>query len=67
MSKTGEGSHSGKNIASKLFEDLREFNLLSKILGISTDIGYDISLGFESFRLQYLLELWVSAVISLDW
>ncbi|GES96419.1 zinc finger BED domain-containing protein RICESLEEPER 2-like [Rhizophagus clarus] len=45
-----EGPHSGENIASKLFEVLKEFNLLSKILGISTDNASNMDKMFNKFE-----------------
>ncbi|GES85086.1 zinc finger BED domain-containing protein DAYSLEEPER-like [Rhizophagus clarus] len=45
-----EGPHSGENIASKLFEVLKEFNLLSKILGISTDNAFNMDKMFNKFE-----------------
>ncbi|CAB4410083.1 unnamed protein product [Rhizophagus irregularis] len=45
-----EGPHSGENIASKLFEVLREFKLLSKILGISTDNASNMDKMFSKFE-----------------
>ncbi|GBC52400.2 zinc finger BED domain-containing protein RICESLEEPER 2-like [Rhizophagus irregularis DAOM 181602=DAOM 197198] len=45
-----EGPHSGENLASKLFEVLKEFELLQKILGISTDNASNINKMFSKFE-----------------
>ncbi|PKK55939.1 hypothetical protein RhiirC2_671801, partial [Rhizophagus irregularis] len=45
-----EGPHSGENLASKLFEVLKEFELLQKILGISTDNASNMNKMFSKFE-----------------
>ncbi|GBC26953.2 zinc finger BED domain-containing protein RICESLEEPER 2-like [Rhizophagus irregularis DAOM 181602=DAOM 197198] len=45
-----EGPHSGENLASKLFEVLKEFELLQKILGISTDNTSNMNKMFSKFE-----------------
>ncbi|GBB84907.1 hypothetical protein RclHR1_01150011 [Rhizophagus clarus] len=45
-----EGPHSGENIASKFFEILKEFNLLPKILGVSTDNASNMNKMLSKFE-----------------